>query len=115
MSELYRLTASQALRLMNSNRLTVEQYAQSLLSRFRDRDPIVQAWAYFNPDLILDQARTLDQLPSQKRGPLHGVAVAVKYVIYTKGFGQFFFFFFFFLVLIFFFFVNFLLNFFFFI
>ncbi len=84
-SKLYRLTASQALRLIKSNRLTVEQYAQSLLSRFQARDPIVKAWAYFNPDLILQQARKLDQLPSAQRGPLHGVAVAVKDVIYTKG------------------------------
>ena len=34
---------------------------------------------------ILSQARALDQIPQAQRGPLHGVAVAIKDVINTKG------------------------------
>jgi Asp-tRNA(Asn)/Glu-tRNA(Gln) amidotransferase A subunit family amidase len=44
----------------------------------------VQAWAYFDTDLILSSAKALDAIPAEKRGPLHGVAVGVKDVFYTK-------------------------------
>lgn len=83
-AELYRLTASQAAAGIRSGTFTVEQYAQSLLSRIKERDDTVKAWAYLNPEQVLNQARELDKIPPEKRGPLHGVSVAVKDVIYTK-------------------------------
>lgn len=83
-TELYRLTASQAAAGMQTGRFTVEEYAKSLLSRIKERDGTVKAWAYLNPDQVLDQARQLDKLSPEKRGSLHGVSVAVKDVIYTK-------------------------------
>ncbi|KAL4894074.1 amidase signature domain-containing protein [Aspergillus ambiguus] len=82
--ELHRLTASQVLEQIRSNKLTVEQYARSLLARIDARDDHTRAWAYLNHDLVLEQARHLDQIPPDQRGPLHGVAVGVKDVIYTK-------------------------------
>ncbi|KAL4904096.1 hypothetical protein BDW74DRAFT_185765 [Aspergillus multicolor] len=82
--EPYRLSASQALDLVQKNELTVETYAKSLLSRIEDREPTVQAWAYLNPEAVLEQARKLDQVPADKRGPLHGIPIGVKDVIYTK-------------------------------
>ena len=42
----YLLTASQALDLLKNNTITVEEYARSLLSRIKERDGIVKAWAY---------------------------------------------------------------------
>lgn len=85
MTEPYRLTASQALALMQKGDLTVEDYAKSLLSRVKARDDVVKAWAYLDPEFVLAQARKLDQIPAEKRGPLHGIAVGVKDVILTKG------------------------------
>ena len=85
MTEPYRLTASEALALLKNNTLTVEDYAKSLLARIKERDSAVQAWAYLNPDLILSEARRLDQIPAEKRGPLHGIPIGVKDVILTKG------------------------------
>ena len=55
-----------------------------MIARVQERDSIVHGWAYFNPDLILASARALDAVPPEERGPLHGVAVAVKDVILTK-------------------------------
>lgn len=81
----YRLTASELVSATKSNELTVEQYAKSLLAHIRGRDSTVKAWAYLDPNLVLEQARQLDQVPLDKRGPLHGVAVGVKDIIYTKG------------------------------
>ena len=85
MSEPWRLSATQAVTLIKSNELSVEDYAKSLLARISERDPGVKAWAYLNPDLIIAEARKLDQVPAEKRGPLHGVAIGVKDVILTKG------------------------------
>jgi NCS1 family nucleobase:cation symporter-1 len=84
-TEPYRWTATEVVAKIGRGEISVEQYAQSLLSRIQDRDPVVKGWAYLNPDQVLRQARALDQIPVGMRGPLHGVAVAVKDVIYTKG------------------------------
>lgn len=85
MTEPYRLTATEALALLKNGTLTVEDYAKSLLARISERDSAVRAWAYLNPNLILSEARKLDQIPAEKRGPLHGIAIGVKDVILTKG------------------------------
>ncbi|CBF87407.1 amidase [Aspergillus nidulans FGSC A4] len=82
--EPYRLTATQSLPLIQDAKLSVENYARSLLSRIESRDPTVQAWAYLNPEQVLEQARQLDRVPIDQRGPLHGVPIGVKDVIYTK-------------------------------
>jgi Asp-tRNA(Asn)/Glu-tRNA(Gln) amidotransferase A subunit family amidase len=83
-TELYRLTASQVTAGIRSGEFTVEEYAKSLLSRIKERDATVKAWAYLNPEQVLEQARQLDKVPPGSRGPLHGVSVAVKDIIYTR-------------------------------
>ena len=85
MAEPYRLTACEALDLIKRGDLSVEDYAKSLLARIKERDHIVKAWAFLDPELVLAQARKLDQIPADKRGPLHGIAIGVKDVILTKG------------------------------
>ncbi|KAK8855834.1 amidase signature enzyme [Apiospora arundinis] len=82
--EPYQLTATQMLAKLKDRSLTVEEYARSLLSRIEQRDATVKAWAYLDPTYVIRQARELDQTPMDQRGPLHGIAVAVKDVIYTK-------------------------------
>ncbi|OAA59659.1 amidase [Niveomyces insectorum RCEF 264] len=82
--EPYTLTASQALAKFKNGSLTVETYARSLLSRIAERDADVQAWAHLDPDYVLEEAKKLDRIPAGARGPLHGVAFAVKDIFYTK-------------------------------
>ncbi len=43
---LYELTGTQVAELLNSNSITVEQYATALLGRIQVRDSTVRAWAY---------------------------------------------------------------------
>jgi len=81
----YQLSATDIAAKIRDGQLSVEEYAQSLLARIKERDPVVKAWAYINPDQVLQEARKLDAVPKEDRGPLHGVAIAVKDVIYTKG------------------------------
>jgi amidase len=84
-TEPYRFTATEALKAFDDGTLTVEDYAKSVIKRIQERDSVVKAWAYFNADQVLEQARALDKVPKDQRGPLHGVGIAVKDVIYTKG------------------------------
>ncbi|KAF2217661.1 hypothetical protein CERZMDRAFT_31713 [Cercospora zeae-maydis SCOH1-5] len=84
MTEPYRLTAVEAIKTIASDELTVEEYARSLLDRIQERDDAVRAWIYLDGNQVIEQARALDKLPKDQRGPLHGVAVAIKDVIYTK-------------------------------
>jgi Asp-tRNA(Asn)/Glu-tRNA(Gln) amidotransferase A subunit family amidase len=79
------LHATDVVRQIKDGSLTVEAYAKSLLSRIEHRDDAVKAWAYLDPEHVLAQAKELDQVPLEKRGLLHGVAIAVKDVIQTKG------------------------------
>ncbi|KXL47304.1 MAG: hypothetical protein FE78DRAFT_128699, partial [Acidomyces sp. 'richmondensis'] len=83
--EPYRFTATEAVQAFKSGSLTVEDYARSILERIRQRDQEVKAWAHLNPSQVLSRAQALDKVPHDQRGPLHGVAVAIKDVIYTKG------------------------------
>ncbi|KAJ7257891.1 amidase signature domain-containing protein [Mycena haematopus] len=76
----YRMTATEFL----SSGIKVEDYVRSLLDRIAARDSEVQAWAYLNPEYVLSQARELDAVPLEQRGPLHGVPVGVKDIFYTK-------------------------------
>lgn len=82
---LYLLTVTAALARLRAGTLTVEAYAQSLLRRIAHRDGAVRAWAYLDPEGVLSQARALDKIPVAERGPLHGLPIGVKDVIYTKG------------------------------
>lgn len=81
----YRLTASEVVAEVQAGSLTVEDYASALLDRIEQRDSQVEAWAYLDREYVLKQARDLDKVPIDQRGPLHGVAIGVKDVIYTKG------------------------------
>lgn len=81
----FKLTASEAAAEIKAGSFTVEDYARSLLARVGERDSQVAAWAFLDPELVLKQARELDQVPEDERGPLHGVAVGVKDIFYTKG------------------------------
>ncbi|KPM38301.1 hypothetical protein AK830_g8271 [Neonectria ditissima] len=78
------LTASEALAQMRSGNLSVETYVMSLLDRIRQRNDAVQAWVCLDAGSVMKQARELDKVPPENRGPLHGVPIAIKDVIYTK-------------------------------
>ncbi|KAG6996783.1 Glutamyl-tRNA(Gln) amidotransferase subunit A [Fusarium oxysporum f. sp. conglutinans] len=82
--EPWRLTASEALGKIQADEMSVQEYAESLLERIKARDDDVQAWAYLDEKRVIQEARLLDETPKKNRGPLHGLPIAVKDVIYTK-------------------------------
>lgn len=64
--------------------LTSEALVQRCLDRIAEVDGQVQAWIHVLAEDALAQARLLDAEPV-KRGPLHGIPVAVKDVIDVRG------------------------------
>ncbi|KAL5584152.1 hypothetical protein FOVSG1_015503 [Fusarium oxysporum f. sp. vasinfectum] len=82
--ELWKLTASEALGKIQADEISVQEYAESLLKRIKARDEDVKAWAYLDEKRVMQEARLLDEIPKENRGPLHGLPIAVKDVIYTK-------------------------------
>lgn len=62
-------------------------YVEACLDRIARSEPEVQAWAWLDGDYALTQARALDarRQSGAAIGPLHGLPVALKDVIDTKG------------------------------
>ena len=75
------LTATELSTAIAAGRLGVEDAVRACLDRAAARDPVVRAWSFLDPAAVLRRARELDKLP--RRGPLHGVPVAVKDMIDT--------------------------------
>src|SRR3984957_12233031 len=75
------LTATEALSLMRTGKLSVEEMAQACLARIRERDPTARGRVYLDHDFVLRNARELDK--REIKGPLHGVPIAVKDVRMT--------------------------------
>ena len=84
-TQMHRLSASETGAMLRNGYLTVSNYAERLLSRISERNDTVNAWAYLDPHLVMEQARRLDAIPANERGPLHGVAVGIKDNLTTRG------------------------------
>ncbi len=84
-TQMHRLSASETVTMLRKGYLTVSDYAERLLSRVSERNDTVNAWAYLDPHLVMEQAKRLDAIPANERGPLHGVAVGIKDVLTTRG------------------------------
>ena len=83
--KLHLLTAREAARLIGAGAMSAVEYVDACLSRVREVDEQVQAWAFLDPDHARAQARAADELrlSGQPIGPLHGVPVGVKDIIDT--------------------------------
>ena len=86
LANLHALSASDAARLIGGGVISSEQLVQACLTRIREVDANVQAWAFLDPDHALSQARAADagRLEGRPIGPLHGVPVGVKDIIDTS-------------------------------
>ncbi|MGH8619746.1 MAG: amidase [Burkholderiales bacterium] len=78
---LNQLTAAEAARRIARKELTSVALVEACLARIAEREKDVQAWAFVDRTLALEQARACDREPP--RGPLHGVPLGVKDVIDT--------------------------------
>ena len=85
MTELAKLTAVEAAGRIAADTLTSEDLVRACLDRIKEREPMVQAWAYLDPDHAIAQAKLRDAERKSGRpiGPLHGVPVGLKDIIET--------------------------------
>ncbi|MGV6874217.1 amidase [Pseudochelatococcus sp. B33] len=81
MTDLTRLTASEAARLIRSGELTSVALVSACLDRIEALDAGTGAWAFVDPDHALDQARHADRTDAAEA--LHGVPVGLKDIIDT--------------------------------
>jgi Asp-tRNA(Asn)/Glu-tRNA(Gln) amidotransferase A subunit family amidase len=75
------LTATEAATKLRDGSATSVELVEHCLARIAARDPDVQAWAFVDRDIALDQARARDR--EQPRSPLHGVPVGIKDIFDT--------------------------------
>jgi len=91
---LHRLPATRLAKMIAEGEVTSEVVTRSFIDAIHARERQVQAFAWFDADRALGIARELDRLQanSARRGPLHGVPVAVKDLIDTAdmptGYGS---------------------------
>jgi Asp-tRNA(Asn)/Glu-tRNA(Gln) amidotransferase A subunit family amidase len=81
-TESHQLTASEAAALLPARKLSCEALVRSSLARIAARDPLVRAWLYVDPELVIRNARELDKPPM--KSALHGLPWCVKDVFDTK-------------------------------
>ncbi len=68
---------------LRAGELSAVEVTRACLEAVEAREDELHAWAHLDPDLALSQARELDGLPAEERGPLHGIPVGVKDIIDT--------------------------------
>jgi Asp-tRNA(Asn)/Glu-tRNA(Gln) amidotransferase A subunit family amidase len=84
-TDLARLTAIAASKLLASGEITSQQLTQACLDRIAAREPEIKAFAHLDPEYALQQARAADEARRSGRGvgPLHGLPVGIKDIIDT--------------------------------
>ena len=78
-------TAAAALAALREGHVSSREVVQACLDRIQEYDENVEAWAYLDPELVLEQADRADEFRAQGRplGPLHGLPVGVKDILDT--------------------------------
>lgn len=79
--DLTRLSATEIAAAIDGGETSCEAVTRALLNRIAEREPLVDAWEYLDPDAALKAAQALDAGPS--RGLIHGVPIGVKDIIDT--------------------------------
>lgn len=79
------LTALEMRDRLASGALTAGELAQACIERVKERDDQVGAWAWFDPDFVVAQAKSMDSYRTTGKplGALHGVPVGLKDIIDT--------------------------------
>lgn len=81
----YKLTASEALNVIASGRLSSVELVKSCLAQIEATDEGIRAWAFLDGDVALAQAEECDRIRKAglPTGALHGIPVGLKDIIDT--------------------------------
>jgi aspartyl-tRNA(Asn)/glutamyl-tRNA(Gln) amidotransferase subunit A len=83
MKPLHELTIAEARTLLDKREFSSVELTQAYLDRITAVEDKVHSFLSINADIALEQARAADANPAQT--PLHGIPLAIKDVISTKG------------------------------
>jgi aspartyl-tRNA(Asn)/glutamyl-tRNA(Gln) amidotransferase subunit A len=80
------LTIAEAADQLLRREVSCVEVVEACLRRIEETEPIVHAWAFVGADAARSAAEELDRefARGSWRGPLHGIPIGVKDVIYTK-------------------------------
>ena len=82
---LIKISAANALEMMQKGELTSEKYVTAFLEHIKNREPEVGAWIFLDPEMALQQAREADKRRRDKiPGKLNGLPIGIKDIIDTK-------------------------------
>src|SRR5918996_5247129 len=86
-AELCTKTVSEIAALIKAREVSPVEITRSMLERIETLDRHLHSYLTVASDLALQQAQRAEQeiAKGKYRGPLHGVPIAVKDLIYTKG------------------------------
>jgi aspartyl-tRNA(Asn)/glutamyl-tRNA(Gln) amidotransferase subunit A len=87
MPELYKLTVSEASKMIKNGELTPKDLVESLLERIKELEPKLDAWVTVDTEGALKAAKalTIEAQKGSLRSPLHGIAVGIKDIYATKA------------------------------
>ena len=82
---LIKISAVNALEMMQKGEITSEEYVTAFLDHIKNREPDVGAWIFLDPEMALQQSREADKRRRDKiPGKLNGLPIGIKDIIDTK-------------------------------
>ena len=80
-----KLSAVEMVQSLKKGEITSEELVKSYIEQIKKKEKEVEAWEFFDQELVLKQAKKLDELhQSGKHGDLHGIPVGIKDIFDTE-------------------------------
>ena len=80
-----KLSAVEMVQSLKKGETTSEELVKSYIEQIKKKEKEVEAWEFFDQELVLKQAKKLDELhQSGKHGDLHGIPVGIKDIFDTE-------------------------------
>ena len=80
-----KLSAVEMVQSLKKGEMTSEELVKSYIEQIKKKEKEVEAWEFFDQELVLKQAKKLDELhQSGKHGDLHGIPVGIKDIFDTE-------------------------------
>ena len=82
----HKLSAVEMVQSLKKGEITSEELVKSYIEQIKKKEKEVEAWEFFDQELVLNQAKKLDELhQSGKHGDLHGIPVGIKDIFDTEN------------------------------